>query len=284
VGQTVDDALLVPARQLRTTMEYGHDAWDRYWEGTLSRTNGNIGTLTTQSVAWTGAYGVTSRLTVVATLPYVWTNASQGVLAGMRGRQDLTVVAKWAALRADVGGRAKLRGLAVAGVGVPTSDYTPDFLPLSIGLQTRRVLARAAVHLQDRTGWFADASLGHTWRSNVTLDRSAYFTDGQFYQTDEVAMPDVADYGAGVGWQRGRWCLPLGVAVQRTLGGGDIRRQDMPFVSNRMDFVRAHAMAMYTLPLPTSVIVSVGAMRTLSGRNVGQSTMLTGGVTHAFRL
>src|SRR5689334_8391431 len=96
-AQTVDDALLVPARQLHTTVEYGHDAWDQYWEGTLRRSNGNIGTLTTQSVTWTGAYGVTSRLTVVATLPYVWTSASQGVLAGMRGRQDLTVVAKWAA-------------------------------------------------------------------------------------------------------------------------------------------------------------------------------------------
>jgi hypothetical protein len=72
----------------------------------------------------------------------------------------------------------------------------------------------------------------------------------------------------------------VGLAGQRTVGGGDIRRQDMPFVSNRMTFTRAHAMVMYTLPTPSSVILGVGGARTLSGRNVGRSTTLTFGVTH----
>ena len=282
-GQTLEDGLLVAARQLRTTVAYGHDAWDQYWEGGLRRRNENIGTLTTQSVAWTGAYGVTDRLTVVATLPYVWTSASEGVLRGMRGSQDLTVAAKYRLLQSPVAGRATLRAIAVVGAGVPTSDYTPDFLPLSIGLASRRVLARATVHVQDRAGWFVDASAGRAWRSNVRLDRPAYYTDGRLVHSDEVDMPDVADYVASVGYQRGRLCLPVGVSVQRTLGGGDIRRQDMPFVSNRMDFTRAHVMAMYTLPVPSSVTIGLGAMRTLSGRNVGQSTTLMGGITHALR-
>ena len=281
-AQTVDDALLVAPRHLRTTVEYGHDAWDEYWEGSLRRTNGNIGTLTTRSVTTSVAVGLSERLSVVAALPYVWTEASQGVLSGLRGRQDLTVVAKYALLRAPVAGRATLRALAVGGVGLPTSDYTPDFLPLSIGLASRRLISRAALHLHDRSGLFAEGTAGRVWRANVTLDRPAYFTDGQLVLSDRVAMPDVATYDATVGYQRGRWCVPVGVSVQRTLGGGDIRRQDMPFVSNRMNHTRAHAMAMYTLPVPGGVALGAGAMRVLDGRNVGRSTTLTAGVTHAF--
>jgi hypothetical protein len=37
----------------------------------------------------------------------------------------------------------------------------------------------------------------------------------------------------------------VSVSQQRTLGGGDIRRRDMPFVSNRMNFSKARAMVVY---------------------------------------
>ena len=50
-AQTIDDGLMMPRRQLCTGFLYTHDSWDRYWEGSLERGNGNIGTLTTQSVA-----------------------------------------------------------------------------------------------------------------------------------------------------------------------------------------------------------------------------------------
>ena len=68
-AQTIDDGLMMPRKQLCTGFVYMHDSWDRYWEGPLERGNGNIGTLTTQSVSWMGAYGVTDRLNVIAMLP-----------------------------------------------------------------------------------------------------------------------------------------------------------------------------------------------------------------------
>jgi hypothetical protein len=283
-GQTLDDGMMVPHRQLLTTVEYTHDWWDRYWEGDLKRGNENIGTLTTRSVTWTAAYGVTERVSVFATLPHVWTRASQGVLHEMGGWQDLTLGAKVQLLRTTVGERTTLGASALVGVGTPTTDYTPDFQPLSIGLGSRRALARGALHLQGRAGWFADGSVGHTWRSTVRLDRDAYYTDGRLVLSDEVAMPDVFDYGVTVGYQRARLAFPLTLTGQRTLGGGDIRRNDMPFVSNRMDFTRLHARVMYALPRLNGVSVQVGAMRTLVGRNVGESTSLSGGLTSAFRL
>jgi hypothetical protein len=202
----------------------------------------------------------------------------------MQGRQDVTVAAKVALLRRPVSGRAVLGATLLAGVGAPTSDYTPDFQPLSIGLGSRRAIARAAVRVEDRAGWFADGSAGHSWRSTVRLDRTAYYTDGRLVLSDEVAMPDVFDYAVGAGYRGARFALPVTLTGQRTLGGGDIRRQDMPFVSNRMDFTRLHARAVYALPRLSGVFVHVGAMRTLAGRNVGRSSMLVGGLTSAVRL
>lgn len=279
-AQSFEDGLLLRQRELRVGVEYGNDAWDRYWEGSLKRTNDNIGTITTRSMTGSASYGLTNRVMLMAALPYVWTRASQGVLQGMEGRQDLTVAAKVRVLQTTVGRRGTLGAVLTAGAAIPTSDYTPDLLPLSIGLASRRAIARVALHLKDRSGFFLDGSYGHAWRSNVTLDRPAYFTDGELVLSNEVAMPNVSDVMFSAGYNKGPWCIPVGVLSQRTLGGGDIRRQDMPFVSNRMDFTRLHARVMYTLPTTTPFIVSAGAMRTLSGRNAGESTTFMAGVTY----
>lgn len=282
-AQAFDDAPPLPAREARVGVEYGRERWDRYWEGTLRRTNANIGTLTTEMAAATAAYGLTSRVTLVAALPYVRTRASAGVLHGMAGWQDLAVAARVALLETRVGTRATLGVTAVGGVAVPTSDYTPDFLPMSIGLGARRATARGGVRVHDRSGLFAAASAGHTWRSTVHLDRPAYYTDGRLVLSDEVAMPDVMDWSVSGGFARGRLAVPVALVGQRTLGGGDIRRQDMPFVSNRMDFTRVQARVVWSVPRAAGLAVHAGAARTLAGRNVGQATTLSTGLSVGVR-
>ena len=283
-AQNLEDAEMLRRHEVHASVMYGSDSWSEYWEGTLRRSNGNVGTVTTHSVAAHLGIGVTERLTVIGALPYVWTEASQGVLHGMSGRQDFTLLAKYRVANPLIAGRARLKVLAVGGVTTPTSDYTPDFLPMSIGLQSKSAITRLAAHLQDRTGWFADGYAERVWRSNVTLDRGSYFTDGQYLETNEVAMPDVAMYRATLGWQRGAWCVPVGLTAKRTLGGGDIRRQDMPFVSNRMDATMAHAEVMYFLPGVSNLRLDLGAAHTIAGRNVGRSTSFMTGFTYALHL
>jgi outer membrane putative beta-barrel porin/alpha-amylase len=283
-AQTLDDGALIRARALNTGLLYAHEGWDHYWEGSLNRVNGNIGTITTQSVTWMGGYGVTDRLSVLAMLPYVWTGASQGPLQGMSGLQDLTLAAKYRVLSTPLTEHGTLRAFVVGSAGVPASHYTPDFLPLSIGLASRQLSGRFTLNFLAHRGWFLNGSAAYTWRAKVRLDRPAYYTDGQLVLSDEVAMPDVFDYVIGAGYQRGRLCIPLSLSQRSTLGGGDIRRQDMPFVSNRMDFVKLDGMLMYTLPGPGELGIRLGASRIVSGRNVGEATTLTGGLFTTFHL
>ena len=282
-AQSPDDGLLMPRRAVSAGVVYTHDSWDQYWEGQLKRSNGNIGTLTTQSVTYMAGYGVTDRLSVMATLPYVWTRASQGTLRGLSGFQDLAFAAKYRLLATPVAEHGVFNAFAVAAVAIPSSKYTPDFLPLSIGTNGRRASGRLTLNFQSTSAWFANASAAYTWCSNVRLDRGSYYTNGQLYTTNEVAMPNVFDYTLSAGYRRGRLLIPLSLMQQRTLGGGDIRRQDMPFVSNRMDFTRLDASAMYALKVPKDVMIRLGLGQVLNGRNVGQSTTFTSGVLYAFQ-
>src|SRR5438874_4977960 len=132
-AQMPDDGLMLPRRAATAGVVYSLDSWDQYWEGGLKRANGNIGTLTAQSVTGIAGYGVTDRLSVIAMLPYVSTHTSAGTLRGLSGVQDLTVAAKYRLLTADFIGRGALRAFVAAAASLPASNYTPDYLPLSIG-------------------------------------------------------------------------------------------------------------------------------------------------------
>ena len=283
-AQTPTDGSMMPRRQASIGALYAQESWDHYWEGTLKRTNGNIGTVSTRSVTWMAGYGITDRLGVMATLPYVWTHASQGVLSDASGVQDLTVAAKYKMLSAGSEHGQVFSAFLVGAAALPMGKYTPDFMPLSIGTGGGRASARLTVNYQPASSWFANASSGYTFCSNVKLNRNSYFTNGQLYLTNEVAMPNVLENTIGAGYQSGRLQVPLSIVQQRTLGGGDIRRQDMPFIANRMDFVRLDGAVMYALPALNSVSIRFGASHVLTGRNVGQSTTFTTGVSHAFRL
>ena len=281
-SQTIEDGLMMPKKNFCTGFLYVHDSWDQYWEGTLKRGNGNIGTITTQTITWAGNYGVTDRLNVIAMVPYVKTKASQGVLHGMSGFQDMTVAVKYKVLDTAFTSRGSFRTILAASAGAPLTDYTPDFLPLSIGLASKRLSGRMTLMFHAKQGWFIHASGAYSGRGKVTLDRPSYYTDGQLFISDQVAMPDVFDYTVSAGYLRERMHFPISFSQQITRGGGDIRRQDMPFVSNRMNVQKVEALAMYYLPTPKKLAVRLAANYTLDGRNVGQSTTITAGLFYIF--
>lgn len=280
-AQTQSDGFMMTRHAASGGIVYTRETWHEYWEGTLKRENGNIGHVTTQSLSLVSSYGVTDRLNVMAAVPYVWSHVSQGVLSDMSGVQDLTLAAKYNLLNR----RSERRGSFNAFVGIagsiPLSDYTPDFLPLSIGTGGGRAAGRFTLSYNSASPLFVSASSAFTWCSNVKLNRNSYYTNGQLYLTNEVAMPNVLENSVSAGYRRGRLHIPLSLTQQRTLGGDDIRRQDMPFVSNRMDFVKLDAGLMFALPVPGNLSMKLGAGHVLSGRNVGQSTTFTSGLFYA---
>lgn len=132
---------------------------------------------------------------------------------------------------------------------------------------------------QTRPGWFVTGSAAHTWRSQVTLDRPYYFTQDTLFLTDKVDMPSVVDSTISAGYHKRGLMAQAMYMQQRTRGGGDIRRQDMPFVSNRMNFSRVGGMVMYPIPkLP--LVFEFAYAYTVDGRNVGQAKTITTGLMY----
>ncbi|HSL22483.1 MAG TPA: transporter [Vicinamibacterales bacterium] len=259
---------------------YSHDSWEKYWEGTLKRDNANIGELTTQTNTWLLNYGLTDRLTVMTTIPRVWTHASQGVLHEMAGFQDMTLAAKYSVWERRGTRMGSLRAIAAVAGAFPLTDYTPDFYPLSIGSASRRVSGRVTLGAQSAGGWFVSGSTAYTWRASVKLDRPYYFTDGRLFLTDTVDMPNVFDYVATAGYGQRAWMTSASFSQQRTLGGGDIRRHDMPFVSNRMNFSKVGGMVMAGVPKIESLSAVFAYNYTIAGRNVGQAQTFTAGLLY----
>jgi hypothetical protein len=281
-AQTIDDGIMLPKHELFAGNLYSHDSWDQYWEGALERTNGNIGTLTTQTDIWSANYGVTNRLNVIAAVPYVWTRASQGVLQGQSGFQDITLAGKYSLFNRPATKYGLLRGIGVVSGGLPLTNYTPDFQPLSIGMASKRVSGRFTLNFQSHAGWFLNGSAAYTWRSNVTLDRPYYFTEDKLFLTSEVDMPNVVDGIAAAGYARNGLMAEAFYSQQRTQGGGDIRRQDMPFVSNRINVARVGGMLMYPIPKLRRLVFELSYAYTVDGRNVGQATTITTGFLYRY--
>ncbi len=77
LSQTPTDAIMMEKGQLCVAAIYGHDSWDEYWEGTYKRSNGNIGTLTRQSVTGMFSLGITDRINVLGGLPWMKTSSTR---------------------------------------------------------------------------------------------------------------------------------------------------------------------------------------------------------------
>lgn len=280
-SQVPTDGLLMPANTLCTGFMFQHDRWDHYWEGSLKRDNLNIGTFTGNTVMWYGVYGVSPKINVMASLPYVSNKVSMGTLTGLSGMQDMMLSGKYKVIQTEAG-PGKFYLFAVASFSTPLSNYTPDFLPVSLGLHTTNVGGRLTLNYAHKSGVYLNASGGYTWRSNTKLDRPAYYTDGHYYSTDVVWMPNMLDYKVDLGYHKGALQAELSYMQMNTQGGGDIRRQDMPFPSNRMNAQRVGALVMYYLPWPKGLGVRGMVNYTVNGRNVGQTTSVMGGLLYTF--
>jgi hypothetical protein len=278
-AQTPDDAIMMNKYQWCNGLTYEHDQWKDYWEGTFKRDNQNIGTLTTQSVMGMSNYGITDKINVMAGVPYVWTNASAGTLHGMQGFQDISVFVKWKPLTYDLG-KGKLSLFGILGLTTPISNYEINFQPMSIGLGSTNLTWRLMAYYKLGI-FFARASGSYIWRSNVKIDQTSYYTD-HLINSNEVEMPDQLTFNGSLGIYKKFLIAELMVDNLTTLGGDDIRKNDMPFVANMMNSWSAAAHVKYTMPFDTHLSANAGASYVLTGRNVGQTFGFYIGAFYAF--
>ncbi len=274
-AQTDIDALMMSKNEFCIGPMYSYSSWKNYWEGTRKRENLNLGTVSTKMLTVMGNYGISKKLSVLFSAPYVKTKASAGTLQGLDGIQDLSLFLKWRPFQTKLG-NGKLSVLGIAGVSFPLTNYTPDYLPLSIGLHSKTALGRLMVDYKWRD-FFATASATYLLRDNIKIDRESYYTT-EMHNTHEVEMPNAANYNFRAGFRNQRWIAEAVANIWRTLGGFDITRNNMPFPSNKMNATTVGANFKYVLPPLPQLSIVAGGNTTVAGRNVGQATTVYGSV------
>ncbi len=282
-AQTPTDAIMMSNGQICIAAIYGHDSWDEYWEGTLLRENGNIGTFIRQSIMPMVALGIGDRFNVIAALPYVFTKSSGGYLKGEKGFQDLGLWLKATALDAHTE-PGHLTIHAVAGVAIPVSKYVEDYAPYSLGLGCADLSFRGIFQYKLHAGPYLRGQAGYHVRGNANIERDYYYTTHGVY-SGVVDMPNAMTYGITLG----SWFLQDMFKVEamydgmNTLGGFDIRRQDAGFPSNKMIFTRIGG-GFQVFPGQSGLGVLGSVHQVLTGRNVGKNLSFNAGLTYQFGL
>ena len=278
-AQTDEDAIMMTKKNFCVGATYMRSSWDHYWEGTFKRNNQNIGTVSTQMIGLMGTYGVSRKFNILVNAPYVWTHVTAGTLHDQHGIQDLTLWLKWLALEQNIG-NGVLSLYALGGGSVPLTNYIADYLPLSIGLQSKTLSGRLLVDYQ-LGNFFATVSGAYTWRDNIKIDRNSYYTTS-LHLTNEVDMPNATRFQIRTGYRSDRWIIEAVATKMTTIGGFDIRKNDMPFPSNKMNATMVGAHFKYNFKKVEGLSLEGGGSYTVAGRNVGQATSFDGGVFYIF--
>jgi hypothetical protein len=278
-AQGPTDHVYMIKKEVCVEVTYGQSTWNEYWEGQKLRGT-NFGTFKHQELRASMAYGITDRVNALITLPWMRNSLEISPVQPQRGIQDLSLGAKWMILgtpRTDNG----FKLAAVGMVSLPVGGYYFDMMPLALGLGSTQATVRGLASWQAKMGIYTLGYGSYTMRSNVKLDRDYYYTDRPHY-TNEVVMPNMVDAGASLGFRNEKLRIELTYAMMNTLGGADIRVDDMPFVSNNFDAGMASAMAQYNIPMIDGLKLMAAYSKTVSGRNMGQADGWKAGFQFAF--
>lgn len=276
-AQTEQDALMMPHKSLCVAGMVGYNSWTNYWEGTFMRDNANIGRISTRSASVMLNYGITKNLNVLAGLPYISTKASHGTLTGLNGFQDLSIFLKWRAVNAHLG-KQRFSLYAVGGYSTPSNHYNIELMPMAVGMGSNVLSGRVTADIQ-RNWFFATLSGAYFHRGNVEIDRTAYYTSRQI-NSDQVYMPDAGSFQFRTGYRTGRFIAQVFLDQMSTFGGFDIRKNDMPFVSNRMNGTHLGFEAKYVVKKVPGLEFNGNVWNTLAGRNMGKATGYMAGVAY----
>ncbi|MBL7827781.1 MAG: hypothetical protein JNJ57_14215 [Saprospiraceae bacterium] len=277
-GQSPNDGLMMPKKQLCILAQYANGSWTEYWEGENKRENSNLGKFVAQSYMLMGNYGLSKRWNLILGVPYIQTK-SDSYLKGQQGIQDLSLWVKYHPLEWSTN-KGALNIMTTGGVSTPLTNYVNDLLPLSIGLRSRTASLRGIFNYTFNFGLYTTIQGGHTWRSHTHIDRDSYIFNNQLVYSDEVRVPNVADGSLRIGFIKPRFQTEIWIEKNACFSGDDIRYNDAPFPTNKMIATAAGFMAKGFITKQFALQASISQV--LSGRNVGLATTYAAGCTYFF--
>ena len=284
IAQTPLDGLMMPKGEICLAIVYENTTWDRYWEGSTIRVNQNIGTFTKQMGMPMIVGGITDKVNVILSLPYVKTAASAGQMAGVQGVQDFGISVKALFLEKSIG-KGKLTGFSNLSYSTPASNYLSDYMPFSLGFGANELGIRAIGKYELDKGPYFRASYAYLHRGATEAERDFYYAD-QAYYTSKMDVPNAFQGQLTLG----SWLFNYRLRVEaslttiRSTSGDDIRVYSMPQPTNKVNFDRVEGFAQYYFKSGGKGFGLIASyQQAISGRNMGQFSGYGLGITYQFK-
>ena len=283
-AQTPLDGLMMPKGEICIALQYDQITWDRYWEGSTIRVNQNIGTFTRQMGMPMIVGGITDKVNVILSLPYVKTGASAGQMAGVQGIQDFGISVKALFLEKSIG-KGKLTGFSNLSYSTPAFNYLSDYMPFSLGFGANELGIRAIGKYELDKGPYFRASYVYLHRGATEAERDFYYAD-QAYYTSKMDVPNAFQGQLTLG----SWLFNYRLRVEaslttiRSTSGDDIRTYCMPLPTNKVDFDRVEGFAQYYFKSGGKGFGLIASyQQAISGKNMGQFSGYGLGITYQFK-
>ncbi|HSF56022.1 MAG TPA: hypothetical protein VLA71_19860, partial [Algoriphagus sp.] len=257
--------------------------WDHYWEGTYLRTNGNIGTFNRKMLMPMIVGGITDKINVIVSLPYVKTSASGGQITGIEGIQDFGISLKAELLNKQMD-KAKLMVFSNLSFSTPASNYLSDYMPFSLGFGANELGLRVIGQYELDKGPYLRGSFAYLHRGATEAERDYYYQDGSYY-TATMDVPDALNAQVALG----SWFLDKKLRVEGTLtllnstSGDDIRAYNAPQPTNKVEFSQVGGFAQYYIKKGGGLGFLAYYNHMFSGRNMGQFSGYGLGLTYQFK-
>lgn len=282
-AQTPMDGLMMPKGKICIAVIYEDANWDHYWERTSLRTNGNIGNFNRKMLIPMIVGGITDKINVIVSLPYVKTTATGGQMTGVEGIQDFGLSLK-AQLIDKALGQGKLMIFSNLSFSTPASDYLSDYMPFSLGFGADELGIRGIGQYELEKGPYVRGSAAYLHRGTTEAERDYYYQEGSFY-TATMDVPDAINAQVALG----SWLLDKKLRVEATLtllrsaSGDDIRTYNAPQPTNKVDFDQVGVFAQYYFKKDGGLGVLAYYNHMFSGRNMGQFSGFGLGMTYQFK-
>lgn len=282
-AQTPWDEVMMGKGEICAAFMYEHASWDWYWEGSYLRQNANIGTFTRQMAMPMVAMGLTNKVNIIASLPYVQTAASGGTQVGQSGIQDLSVSAKVNWLNKQLGpGRLLL--LTNTHFSTPVGRYLSDYMPFSIGFGAPEVGMRGIAGYRLDNGLIFRTGVAYLWRGQTEIERNYYYQNGSVY-SQFMTVPNALNIQGAIGY----WALENRLRIEATfattncLTGDDIRFYNRPQPTNKTEVTQVGGWLQYYIKADRGLGGLVYFNQTINGRNMGKATAIGLGLTYQFK-
>jgi hypothetical protein len=282
-GQTPTDGLMMPKGEICIAVVYEDAYWDQYWEGTYLRTNGNIGTFNRKMLMPMIVGGITDKINVIVSLPFVKTLATGGQLTGVEGIQDFGISLKAQLVEKQMG-PGKLMVFSNLSFSTPASNYLSDYMPFSLGFGANELGLRAIGQYELDKGPYVRGSFAYLHRGTTEAERDFYYQEGSYY-TSTMDVPDAIHGQLAIG----SWFFQKKLRVEATLStlrcasGDDIRSYHTPQPTNKVDFDQVGGFAQYYFKNNGGLGVLAYYNHMFSGRNMGQFSGYGLGFTYQFK-